>query len=151
MKRCGFKNGWLVCSREEGHEGAHYDGVLASISPNERDGVWVCTCGRRWYSSEKHVRCPHCGRPCHYPGDAESTPPETPYAKAKRRPESLVPPRARPRVAVSASLIALASSVATEDRVPLWARITLVAGLSFVAWAVGYFTEPPRRKFRRDD
>lgn len=111
--------------------------------------IWVCTCGRGWRSSQKHTSCPHCGRPCHYPAD--STPPETPFAIKQRRPESLLPPRAMPQAGVSAVFIALASAVAADDRLPLEKRCALVALFALLAWLFGYFTQPPRRRFRRDD
>jgi hypothetical protein len=81
----------------------------------------------------------------------ESTPPETPYAKQRRVPESILPRRVRIGASVSASLIALASVVAGASDLSVESRGALVALFSLVAWAVGYFTEPPRRRFRRDD
>ena len=82
---------------------------------------------------------------------SESTPPETPYAKQRRKPESLLPPRAVPRASASASLITIACVVAGDDSLSVVKRAVFVAALSFVSWLLGYFTEPPRRRFRRDD
>lgn len=83
---------------------------------------------------------------------AESTPPETPYAKRRMRPESLLPPRAVPSAGLSAVLIGMATGIATtENPLPLWERAGAVVVLSLAAWFVGYFTPPPRRKFRKDD
>lgn len=84
-------------------------------------------------------------------GHAESTPPETPYAKRQNRPESLLPPRAMPGAGASAVFIAFASAIATDSSLPVAKRAIAVALASLIAWLIGYFTQPPRRRFRRGD
>lgn len=110
------------------------------------------------------MRCEECG--LHYthtvscsrgftPGTRlgldESTPTASPAAKRARHPESLLPPRAMPGAGVAAAFIALASAIAGDGSLPIYKRAAGVALLSVLAWAVGYFTPPPRRRFRRDD
>lgn len=83
----------------------------------------------------------------------ESTPPETPVAMKRfpRGPESLLPPRNAPSAALSVALIGMASAAATDTSMTGAQRACVIAALALVAWVVGYFTQPPRRQFRRGD
>jgi len=56
-----------------------------------------------------------------------------------------------PRASASATLITLSCVVAGDDSLSVVKRAAIVAALSFLAWLLGYFTEPPRRKFRKGD
>lgn len=83
--------------------------------------------------------------------DSMSTPPETPEA-LRRVPlrESLLPPRNVPSASVGISLAMAAGSAALSITQPE-RRALVILLCALVAWAVGYFTQPPRRRFRRDD
>jgi hypothetical protein len=66
------------------------------------------------------------------------------------RPESFLPPRALPAATSSGALIGAAAVAAASISNPLHrAGLMLLCGVA--AWAIGYFTPPPRRRFRRDD
>lgn len=86
------------------------------------------------------------------PVHPESTPPETPLAKREfpRGPESLLPPRNMPSAGLGLSLTSAAAVAAFQVQDPD-KRAALIIVCAFVAWLVGYFTPPPRRKFRRND
>lgn len=64
--------------------------------------------------------------------------------------ESLLPPRALPAAGSAATLIGGAVVAAYEIPDPtVRALVMLAAGV--LTWAIGYFTPPPRRHFRRGD
>ena len=80
-----------------------------------------------------------------------SVPPERVDLRRSPPPkESLLPPRALPAATSSAGLLAGAAIAAAQIPSPLErALVMLACGLA--AWAIGYFTQPPRRTFRRED
>jgi hypothetical protein len=81
-----------------------------------------------------------------------SVPPE--LARLRRSPpprvESLLPPRAWPSASSSGALIGAAAVAAAgiENRLE---RALVMLACGVVAWGIGYFTPPPRRRFRADD
>lgn len=73
---------------------------------------------------------------------------DMPISQPRR--ESLLPPRNVPAATSSGALIAGAvAAAATIENSTARALVMLACALS--AWAIGYFTQPPRRRFRRDD
>lgn len=82
----------------------------------------------------------------------QSLPPERLELRRSPPPgrESLLPPRAVPAAGGSAALIGAAAVAGASIGDPL-ARALVMLACGLVAWAIGYFTPPPRRRFRRDD
>ena len=66
------------------------------------------------------------------------------------RRESFLPPRVLPAATSSGALIGAAAGAAASLESPLERALVMLA-CGVVAWAIGYFTQPPRRHFRRDD
>ncbi len=86
------------------------------------------------------------------PGDPfQSLPPERVELRRSPPPrESLLPPRALPAATSSATLIGAAALAAAAIPSPLERALVMLA-CGLVAWGIGYFTQPPRRHFRKDD
>jgi len=75
------------------------------------------------------------------------TPRDTPNA---RRPESLLPARALPSLFSAGAFVSAANLAALEIQEPTRRALVLIL-CGLLTWLVGYFTPPPRRRFRRGD
>lgn len=85
-----------------------------------------------------------------FDSQAPSTPPASPEAMRRQRPESLIPPRNAPSAGAALVFAVAAGNAALSIEEPN-ARALTVLACAVVTWAIGYFTPPPRRKFRRGD
>ena len=80
-----------------------------------------------------------------------SVPPERVDLRRSPPPrESLLPPRAVPAATSSAGIIGAAAFAAASIASPVVRALVMLA-CGVAVWAIGYFTPPPRRRFRRED